>query len=801
MRFNLKVVDKRWYRLSASVGLALLFLVTFIIPPAILAQNSPLLIQENLELTVQQEPQIAKLNVSNIKLLASGVNTAPVVGTNNVLYDGALGTGLPQTQGFIYLNTGISATQNFASGVTTLDTTPAQSDKAGYFRNFLIVPGSPILDRTTGYAVKFSAQVVSETHASTDRAGFSLIAISSDGLNGIELGFWTDEIWAQEGGTNPQLFTHAEGTAYDTTTDLLLYELTILDDTYSLAVSNTQILSGSLRDYSAFTGLLDPYESPNLIFLGDDTTSAQAKFKLSYVSVITNIAPPDRSVDAGTPLVINDVGLLDIDAWGSSVVVTLSVNSGTLTVNDTVVDGLTAAGISGNGSSTVQLTGSVGQINSTLTYSPALTYTSNGGFSGIDIVTVTINDQGNTGSGGPLSDTKSFNITVLGQSDLDISKSVTPNSSIPGQTITYTLALSNPGNTLATGVIITDDLPVTITNIISTNSGATITPTVGVTFSWTVEDLSPNENGIITITGQISSGVSGILTNTAEITSTSVDSDTSNNTSTATLTVNGADLAVGKWVISILPIEGETITYTIVITNNGPNTATNVVISDVLPTGITYGGLVTGSPSQGSYSSGSMGVWQGITLTNGVTASLVYTATIDNGTAGHTLVNTVAISSSDAEDGNTANNSTSASVTVSTFDLTISKDAVRSDEVITYTIIAQNNGPTAAPGAIISDSLPAGVLSFTWSCSSSTGVTCLTSNGTGLINEATGAFPAGEQLVYTVRATAVNSTAVVTNTTTITSTTGSGDSDSTNNRATHISKPGSDDIYLPIILR
>jgi hypothetical protein len=45
------------------------------------------------------------------------------------------------------------------------------------------------------------------------------------------------------------------------------------------------VLSGSLRDYTAFSGPVDPYETPNLIFIGDDTSSASARIRLSYVSV------------------------------------------------------------------------------------------------------------------------------------------------------------------------------------------------------------------------------------------------------------------------------------------------------------------------------------------------------------------------------------------------------------------------------------------------------------------------------------------------------------------------------------
>src|SRR5512139_2947019 len=56
--------------------------------------------------------------------------------TASVLYDGALNTGTPGTQGFFYLTNppgGVQATQAFTNPVTLLDTTPQMSDYAGYF--------------------------------------------------------------------------------------------------------------------------------------------------------------------------------------------------------------------------------------------------------------------------------------------------------------------------------------------------------------------------------------------------------------------------------------------------------------------------------------------------------------------------------------------------------------------------------------------------------------------------------------------------------------------------------------------
>jgi hypothetical protein len=207
----------------------------------------------------------------------------------HILYDGSLNT-TPDRQGWTYLTDppfGADATQSASGGYTTLNTTFDTSERAGYFRGG---PLGPALDRNAGLVLTLDARLAEESHVSNDRAGFSLIVITSD-LLGIELGFWEDEIWAQ---SDSPLFTRAEGAAFDTTQSLTRYELSILGTTYALSAGGTPILSGGLRDYTAFVGLFDPYETPNLIFLGDNTSSADARVEIARVGL--TIVPEPSSV-------------------------------------------------------------------------------------------------------------------------------------------------------------------------------------------------------------------------------------------------------------------------------------------------------------------------------------------------------------------------------------------------------------------------------------------------------------------------------------------------------------------------
>ena len=167
--------------------------------------------------------------------------------------------------------------------------------------NTLVNPAFPTLDSTLGFDLGFQLQVNAENHASTDRAGFSVILLGDDN-RGIELGFWGDQVWAQ---SDTPLFTHAEDVAFDTTIAEVLYDLAILGSSYDLSADGVSILQGSLRDYTAFGGA--PYTLPNYVFLGDDTGSAGADITLGQV-LLTTVGPV--SVPAPPAIALLLVGLL-----------------------------------------------------------------------------------------------------------------------------------------------------------------------------------------------------------------------------------------------------------------------------------------------------------------------------------------------------------------------------------------------------------------------------------------------------------------------------------------------------------
>ncbi|MBL7133367.1 MAG: PEP-CTERM sorting domain-containing protein [Phycisphaerae bacterium] len=229
--------------------------------------------------------------LSRLTLAAAFLSAVALPAPAAVLYDGSNTLQpLPADQGWAYGTNpliGPSVIQTSVPGGVRLDSTPVMGEMAGYFSLEPIFhsfshPGMQPLDRAAGYIVTFDVKINSEGHASSDRAGFSIIAISSD-LMGIELGFWEDRIFAQEAG-----FTHAEEAVFSTAA-MTRYELSVAGASYALRAggSPTPILMGSLRDYSpASVPVPDVYEIPSFLFLGDDTSSAAASVDIEYIELV-----------------------------------------------------------------------------------------------------------------------------------------------------------------------------------------------------------------------------------------------------------------------------------------------------------------------------------------------------------------------------------------------------------------------------------------------------------------------------------------------------------------------------------
>ncbi|MFZ5876473.1 MAG: DUF11 domain-containing protein [Nitrospirota bacterium] len=318
--------------------------------------------------------------------------------------------------------------------------------------------------------------------------------------------------------------------------------------------------------------------------------------------------------------------------------------------------------------------------------------------------------------------------TVNPSANLSIIKSASPNPVLAGQPLTYTITVGNAGPSTATGVTVNDTLPASVTLVSATSTQGSCTGTTAI--SCAIGTLANGASATVTIVVTPGASAVGTLSNTATVTSSVNDPNTSNNTSTTSSTVNpAANLSLTKSDSPDPVLAGQNLTYTILVTNNGPSAATGVTVNDTLPASVT---LVSATSTQGSCT-GTTAISCAIgTLANGASATVTIVVTPGASAVG-TLSNTASVSGNEA-DVNTGNNSWTTTTTVdAAANLSITKtdspDPVLVGQNLTYTIVVTNNGPNSATGVSMTDTLPAGA---TWvstmtsqgSCSGTVTVTC-----------------------------------------------------------------------------
>jgi len=148
-----------------------------------------------------------------------------------------------------------------------------------------------------------------------------------------------------------------------------------------------------------------------------------------------------------------------------------------------------------------------------------------------------------------------------------------------------------------------------------------------------------------------------------------------------------ANLVTTKTVNKAAPQVGETIKYTLTVTNNGPASATGVFLTDELPSGVTF---VNANTAQGSYDA-STGVWSIGTLNNNDTATLELEASVDSSSAGQEITNrTTPAESPDTGDPTGEDDNLSAKINVGVKPGLIMSDVtVTEGETLHFTVTLQ----------------------------------------------------------------------------------------------------------------
>ncbi len=221
--------------------------------------------------------------------------------------------------------------------------------------------------------------------------------------------------------------------------------------------------------------------------------------------------------------------------------------------------------------------------------------------------------------------------------DMTITKSHSPIDFVQGSTGTFTLIARNSsaGTSASTtaAVSVTDTLPAGLTPVSATGTGwgpglNTCTIAGQAVTCTRANVLAPSTSyPTITITTAVSLTAPSTETNTA-IVAGGGETDTANDTATDIVNVlppTDADMAITKTASPNPVMQGNILTYTLGVTNNGPAIATNVTVTDPLPTDVSY---VSATPSRGtcSQTTGTVTCSLG-TMASGATATITITVT------------------------------------------------------------------------------------------------------------------------------------------------------------------------------
>ncbi len=409
--------------------------------------------------------------------------------------------------------------------------------------------------------------------------------------------------------------------------------LTVLADEAG-EVTNTAAVSANERDPDED----DNEDSESTIVRGPPTDLA-----------ITKVDEQDP-VALGDDIVYTITALNEGPNAAASVVVTDEVPLGTSFVSavasqgDCVEeDGLVTCSLGGllkNGEATVTLTVEAelfGEVENTAT------------------VTGSVQDGDSSNN----SDTETTTVTAL--ADLSIEKDDEDDPVDLGDLIVYELIVTNDGPDIAPDVVVTDEEPdgVTFEEAITTQGDCDeardlVTCELG--------DMAPGDS--VTILLSYETEVIGRITNFAEVEGDVTDPDESNNEDVSNTNVRGpeADLEVTKADQADPVTEGNNIVYTINVVNNGPESATDITVTDDVPANTTFVSVTISSAFGSCSESGGTVTCDPGTLNSGVGATITLKVRAD--VAGVVVSNTVTVSSPTVEDPVPSNDSATETTTV-----------------------------------------------------------------------------------------------------------------------------------------
>src|SRR5262249_4293419 len=206
------------------------------------------------------------------------------------------------------------------------------------------------------------------------------------------------------------------------------------------------LLYGSRQGNTPLFSTMDVVNNPNnfMVLLEYTPTALNLLIVDGPNGAPVHSVPGPQSTIEDTPLVFsgaagNAISVSDQDAGVYPFEATLSASHATLTLGGTA--GLTFTTGDGSDDSVMTFSGALADINAAL---DGLTFTPEFDYSGLAGLTITTNDQGNLGTGGPRSATESVAITVTKPTPAPKTLQVSPDTVAEGSPVTLTGEIANP---------------------------------------------------------------------------------------------------------------------------------------------------------------------------------------------------------------------------------------------------------------------------------------------------------------------------------------------------------------------
>ena len=372
-----------------------------------------------------------------------------------------------------------------------------------------------------------------------------------------------------------------------------------------------------------------------------DTVDVSFDLAISKTDNVTNVSPNDAIVYS---IVVTNNGPSDV--VGATVSDTFPSDLTNVSYSSTttgVVSGNTASG-TGNINDTVDL-----QVGATITYivNATVLSTASGTIENTATVTAPAGSTDTNTSNNSATDTDAVDAVF----DLSITKSDGVSTVVAGQATTYTITVANSGPTNVTGATVVDTFPTSLTNVSyssTANGGATgNTESASGNISDTV-NLPAGSSIQYVVTATVVDSATGTVSNTATVTAPvgMPEANTANNSATDIDTISPqVDLTISKTDNRTTVTPGETTTYTIVVSNQGPSVANGVAVNDTFPSelsNVTYSSVASGGAS-GNTASGGGAINDTVNLPVGSSITYTVTGTVDSALPGATVTNTATV--------------------------------------------------------------------------------------------------------------------------------------------------------------